>query len=308
MSFPTVKIIEFDVSFFSARCRCKGINFVYLPPIQESYYLQFHSIVLLVFNRSFNIFQYYFSKYRIFNWMGSDQSSLPAGVPGSNLRSQRDEDIPYTTYSISKPIDGVAPNPYSDDDHPDESPRASPRSHNRHRHSQKGDREGTPKHDIVVVTECGPMQKDPDPELTKLNAIPVFHPVIKRSVNGNRGEMEFIEKLDHRQVLLLCIRYQEHLKQLSEAVAFDQNALCIRVKEIDSAKPTQNEDVLPTVGPSVRSATNVMAQEEASNSGSIINGNCKQTRRLFIVTRSHLATKIERKLTTPNTLWLPFSH
>lgn len=165
--------------------------------------------------------------------MGSDQSSLPAGVPGSNLRSQRDEDIPYTTYSISKPIDGVAPNPYSDDDHPDESPRASPRSHNRHRHSQKGDREGTPKHDIVVVTECGPMQKDPDPELTKLNAIPVFHPVIKRSVNGNRGEMEFIEKLDHRQVLLLCLRYQEHLKQLSEAVAFDQNALCIRVKEID---------------------------------------------------------------------------
>uniref|UniRef100_A0A0L8I4U2 BLOC-1-related complex subunit 5 n=1 Tax=Octopus bimaculoides TaxID=37653 RepID=A0A0L8I4U2_OCTBM len=38
--------------------------------------------------------------------MGSEQSSLPAGAPGSSLRSQRDEDIPYTTYSISKPIDG----------------------------------------------------------------------------------------------------------------------------------------------------------------------------------------------------------
>lgn len=37
--------------------------------------------------------------------MGSDQSSLPAGAPGSHLRSQRDEEIPYTQYSISKPID-----------------------------------------------------------------------------------------------------------------------------------------------------------------------------------------------------------
>ena len=39
--------------------------------------------------------------------MGSDQSSqLPAGAPGSRIKSQRDEDIPYTSYSISKPISG----------------------------------------------------------------------------------------------------------------------------------------------------------------------------------------------------------
>ncbi|XP_014790825.1 uncharacterized protein LOC106884117 [Octopus bimaculoides] len=48
--------------------------------------------------------------------MGSEQSSLPAGAPGSSLRSQRDEDIPYTTYSISKPIDGVPKSPKSNDD------------------------------------------------------------------------------------------------------------------------------------------------------------------------------------------------
>lgn len=39
--------------------------------------------------------------------MGSDQSTqLPAGAPGSTLKSQRDEEIPYTSFSISKPIDG----------------------------------------------------------------------------------------------------------------------------------------------------------------------------------------------------------
>lgn len=39
--------------------------------------------------------------------MGSEQSAEPpAGAPGSSLKSQRDEDIPYTSFSISKPIDG----------------------------------------------------------------------------------------------------------------------------------------------------------------------------------------------------------
>ena len=42
--------------------------------------------------------------------MGSDQSSQPpAGAPGSRIKSQRDEDIPYTSYSISKPIAGGKP-------------------------------------------------------------------------------------------------------------------------------------------------------------------------------------------------------
>ena len=34
--------------------------------------------------------------------MGAEQS----GGVGGELKSQRDEDIPYTSYSISKPIDG----------------------------------------------------------------------------------------------------------------------------------------------------------------------------------------------------------
>ncbi|CAG5116101.1 unnamed protein product [Candidula unifasciata] len=154
--------------------------------------------------------------------MGSDQSSLPAGVPGSSLRSQRDEEIPYTQYSISKPIDS-------------HSPRQSPRPQKPQRPVVKQDKDGTPKHEIVVVADGYIPVKDPDPELTKLNTIPVFFPIMRSSLNFPNGgkEVDILDKLDHKQVLQLCLRHQDHLRQLAEAVAFDQNALCIRIKEID---------------------------------------------------------------------------
>ena len=101
---------------------------------------------------------------------------------------------------------------------------------------------GTPKHDIVVVTEGNVPEKDPDPELTKLNTIPVFYPIMRGSLNipTSSRDLDLLDKMNHEQLLYLCVRYQEHLKQLAESVTFDQNALCVRIKEVN-IYPVRNQ-------------------------------------------------------------------
>jgi hypothetical protein len=116
-------------------------------------------------------------------------------------------------------------------------PRSSPRLHNKQRErgqvSKDKEKEGPPTHDIVVVKE-GQIDFDKtDPELQKLEDIAVFLPVMRGSLNiPNLRDGDTLDRLDPKQVLMMCVRYQEHLKQCAEAIAFDQNALCVRIKEV----------------------------------------------------------------------------
>jgi hypothetical protein len=98
--------------------------------------------------------------------------------------------------------------------------------------------------EIVVVRSDPSRSTITNPVLQRLEEIPVVFPIIRSSVNmlGYR-DLENFEKLDHRYVLLMCLRYQRHMKECAEAVSFDQLALARRLKDLDLISSAAVHDI-----------------------------------------------------------------
>jgi len=148
-----------------------------------------------------------------------------------------DTDVPYVSYTVNRPI-GDSPKLKSKSPHhglrsATPSPRPSPSKGPRPRSSSG--------HDIVVVKVGAPEEEtvEGDPEMYRLQRIPTFLPIMRGALNiPTVRDPDVLDKLDHKVVLDLCARYQDHLRQTAETVSFEQNYLTTRVREIDFAITT----------------------------------------------------------------------
>lgn len=134
--------------------------------------------------------------------MGQDQSSSLAGQMGHR-------NVPYTSYSVEK-----------DDGKPKPKQRAK-------------------LEDIMVVNaptgNPKVVSKSEDTDIRNLNKLPFYYPLLRGTVNVPAArELEFFDKFDPRPCLSLSSRYENHLRQCAEAVAFDQQMLSSQIREMDA--------------------------------------------------------------------------
>ncbi|XP_038053848.1 BLOC-1-related complex subunit 5-like [Patiria miniata] len=159
--------------------------------------------------------------------MGASQSGGTSADASSSGQPNSSDDIPYTSYSV----DRQGMRDYA---------RISDRTNSPAKSSPKlkaHNSTGSPAHNIIVVAEGNAPSEDARlaSELQKMRDIPTFTPLIRSTPSlSSLEEASAMDKLDHRQLLLVCLRYQQHLKQCSEAVSFDQNVIANRIKEVDA--------------------------------------------------------------------------
>ncbi|XP_078000392.1 BLOC-1-related complex subunit 5-like [Glandiceps talaboti] len=160
--------------------------------------------------------------------MGVEQST-ESGQQTQQEKTDDQQDVPYTSFSVSR-------------DSPQHGAKDSPKSGEKVQHPVSTSSNNSPSkqsakvENIVVVRTAQRNTDSPDPELSKMHDIPTFLPIMRGALNiPNMEDPNVLDKIDSKQALMLCVRYQEHLKQCAEAVSFDQNTLANRIKEVDQS-------------------------------------------------------------------------
>uniref|UniRef100_A0A1L8DC47 BLOC-1-related complex subunit 5 n=1 Tax=Nyssomyia neivai TaxID=330878 RepID=A0A1L8DC47_9DIPT len=96
-------------------------------------------------------------------------------------------------------------------------------------------RPGSTAHNIVVVkaaTKEGGIDKDPD--ILRLQSIPMFLPVMRGTLSlPAHRDPEVLERLQPVHLNNMCRRIQAHYSVMANRVAIDQSQLAAQIKEID---------------------------------------------------------------------------
>lgn len=184
---------------------------------------------------------------------GDSPGNRPGNTsPGPSICS--DSDLPYISYTVSRPIGDSPKLSNKQQLHRGRSlGGAIPSLHlqstgnasaNKNRHStggiisgnaQKWSQQTQRPHSIVVVKAAAdPVTLEKDPDLVRLQNVPMFLPIMRGTLNLPAArDPEVLERLDPSGTLNLCLRYQQHLALCANSVAADQNQAIAKMREID---------------------------------------------------------------------------
>ncbi|XP_064399620.1 BLOC-1-related complex subunit 5-like isoform X2 [Halichondria panicea] len=70
-------------------------------------------------------------------------------------------------------------------------------------------------------------------ELQKLDKLPRFWPILRSSLESMPPQEKISDGVQYKEILSLCIRYQEHLSEAAKIVSTEQKALASRLKDIE---------------------------------------------------------------------------
>uniref|UniRef100_A0A023F1D3 BLOC-1-related complex subunit 5 n=1 Tax=Triatoma infestans TaxID=30076 RepID=A0A023F1D3_TRIIF len=169
----------------------------------------------------------------------SDADSVEGSRPGScspGLSVCSDSDLPYISYTVNRPIGDSPKLPVKQGSHliRGKSLGASPSTSV----SRKGVLRKTSAlraHNVVVVKAPTKSENDKDPDILRLQKIPMFLPIMRGTLNlPAPRDPEILERLDPNSLYKLCLRCEKYLNECANLVATDQNQLANQIKEIDA--------------------------------------------------------------------------
>jgi hypothetical protein len=151
----------------------------------------------------------------------SSENGRPGSIsPGPSVCS--DTDLPYISYTVNRPIG--------------DSPKLTNKQIVKTKRKIQQKQAKKSAHSIVVVKPAttGP-NLDKDPDILRLQTIPMFLPIMRATLNLPAArDPEVLERLDPAPLHKLCVKYQMHLTACANLIATEQNQLTQKVREMDS--------------------------------------------------------------------------